>query len=273
MRRLPVFYILIILTLGLLAAVKPNKGFTSIHYQQTVLSYTATQTASPFPSPSPQLLTYDQALTTYSNISTEVMKSVDRVLELTKWIIAGIFSIIGLSGTAILYISRTTGQARDSSISSAKAAEESKKHIEKVEEQVRDTLNQFQTTQADIVQVKRQTDMLQRDLSRAAYRLTTLADVDSYSMRLFNTNDEIRKAAIKSLIELSKDGDSIIRYKSIRAFSMMCEFPDYSVDKLDPVIVKILEELAQNDSEAIVRLEANRIISMFKEKFSKNPLS
>jgi len=228
-----------------------------------------TPTAVPSPLPTstpaatPSTLGYDQALVTYKEIATEVIKSAERVLDITKWIVAGIFSLIGVAGGAILYISRTAGQARDSAARSAQAAEDSKVQVEKVESRIQDTLAQIQAFQADVEGIRKQLESLRQDLSLAIPRLATLATVDDYAMKLFSADSKISRVARRALIELSKDEDPVVRRECVRVFGAMPDYPECFVDLQDPAIISRLQEMAQKDREHGVQLEAKRTLRKF----------
>jgi len=227
-----------------------------------VRAQTPTPTSIPSPTsiptvfPSPPTLGYDQALSTYKEIATEVIKSAERVLDITKWIVAGIFSLIGLAGGAILYISRTAGQAKDSAARSAQAAKDSKGWVEKLETRVQDTLTQIQATQADLERTRKQMELLHHDLSRMVPRLVAMADVDSYAVRLLSADDRISRTAKRALIELSKDEGPVVRYKCVRVFGAMPDYPECFIDLQDPLIVSRLQQMALEDPERGVQLEA-----------------
>lgn len=221
-------------------------------------TFTATPPLQPTPiptaTPPPTALGFDQALTTYKEIAIEVIKSAERVLDIIKWIIAGIFSLIGVAGGAILYISRTAGQARDSAARSAKAAEDSKVQVERLGTQLQDTLHQVQE------EVSKEAASLLMDIRRVVPRLETLANIDTYAMRLLSTDIKISQAAKRTLIELSKDDDPVARRECVRVFGAMPDYPECFADLQDPAIISRLQEMAQKDPERGVQLEARRTL-------------
>jgi hypothetical protein len=199
-----------------------------------------------------------------------VIKSAERVLDITKWIVAGIFSLIGVAGGAILYISRTAGQARDSAARSAKAAEDSKVQVEKLGTQIQDTLLQVQTSQADLARLKEELETVRRqatsvlmDVRQVIPRLETLANVDAYAMRLFSADIKISQAAKRTLMELSKDEDPVVRRECVRVFGAIPDYSECFVDPRDPAIISRLQEMAREDPERGVQLEARHTLQKF----------
>ena len=232
---------------------------------------TPTSTPAPSPTsttptatPSPAALDYDQALTTYKEIATEVMRSAERILDLTKWVVAGIFSLIGVAGGAILYIARTAGQAKDSAARSAQAAEDSRVQLEKLEVQVQDALAQFRVYREELEIIKKQARSAQREVEQVVPRLETLANVDTYAMRLFGTNSKISQVAKRTLVELSRDDDPVVRRACVRVFGAMPDYPECFIDLQDPLIISRLREMALKDPERGVQLEARRTLEKFR---------
>jgi hypothetical protein len=220
-------------------------------------------TFTPTVTPSTAVLDYDQALTTYKEIATEVIKSAERVLDITKWIVAGIFSLIGVAGSAILYISRTSEQAKDSAARSAQVAEDSRAQLEKLEVHLQDTLAQFRAYKKELEILERQARSAQHEVERVVPRLETLANVDTYAMRLFSTDSHIGRVAKRTLTELSKDDDPVVRRECVRVFGTMPDYPECFVDLQDPLIITRLREMALKDPERGVQVEARRTLKKF----------
>lgn len=223
---------------------------------------TFTQTAVPSAAP----LGYDQALATYREIATEVMKSAERVLDIAKWSVAAIFSLVGVAGGAILYIVRTAGQASDSAARSAQAAEESKARLEKMETQIQEAIAQFraywETTDRLKTELK-ELQLLRRDVTQTLPRLETLASIDTYAVRLLSADREISRVAKRTLIEFSKDKDPVVRRECVRVFGMIPDYPECFVDLQDPLIISRLQQMALEDPERGVQLEARLALKKF----------
>lgn len=75
-------------------------------------------------------------------------------------------------------------------------------------------------------------------------------------MRLFSTDNRISRAARRTLIELSKDKDPVVRRECVRVFGAMPDYPECFIDLQDPLIVSRLREMVLKDPERGVRLEA-----------------
>ena len=245
-------------------------GWESVVHAQTVtptVSPTATATPIPTASPTPAvLITYDQALKTYGDISAQVIGTADRVLEIMKWVVAGIFSILTVAGGAIVYISRSVQQAKDSSSQSALAAEESKTSVNELNRQVQSTLALIQTAESDIRGVREQTELLHRDLGRTAQRLVALADVDTYALRFYSTSEEISRNARNALVELSKDDDPVTRFKCIQVFGLIAKHCSLAPNgQPDPMIIRRLQELA-TDPESLVRVVARDVLEQLSDE-------
>jgi hypothetical protein len=108
----------------------------------------------------------------------------------------------------------------------------------------------------EVVDAKRQALLALSDLEPIVPRLETLADVDTYAMRLFSTDNRISRAARRTLIELSKDKDPVVRRECVRVFGAMPDYPECFIDLQDPLIVSRLREMVLKDPERGVRLEA-----------------
>ena len=261
MNRTPILSLVSFIA-GLVFILALNNG-ALVRAQPPTPGSVPSPTPMPTATPSPATLGYNQALSTYKEIATEVIKSADRVLDITKWIVAGIFSLIGVAGGAILYISRTAGQAKDSAARSAQAAEDSKGWVEKLETRVQDTLTQVQATQADLERTRKQMELLHHDLSRMVPRLVALADVESYAVRLLSADDRISRTAKRILIELSKDEDPVVRHKCVRVFGAMPDYPECFADLQDSLIISRLQQMALKDPERGVQLEVRLALKKF----------
>jgi hypothetical protein len=250
--------VVFIVTLGngpLVEALTPTAASAS--------SSTYTITPTPTATPSPVTLGYDQALTTYKEISTEVIKSAERVLDITKWIVAGIFSLIGVAGGAILYISQAARQAKDSAARSATSAEDSRIRLENMEKQIQESLAQFQVFRKELENLKGQAKSSKRDVERVILQIETLANVATYGVRIFSADRHTNQIAKRTLIELSKDDNPVVRRECVRVFGTMPDYPECFVDIQDPLIISQLQEMALNDRERGVQLEARRTLKKF----------
>ncbi|HID08084.1 MAG TPA: hypothetical protein EYP10_13165 [Armatimonadetes bacterium] len=147
-------------------------------------------------------------------------------------------------------------ELKNSAKEQAKILEERSRRIEKLSA----GLARLETELAD---VKGQALLMLSDLKRIVPRLETLANVDTYAMRLFSADGEISRVARRTLIELSKDEDPVVRRECVRVFGAMPNYPGCFVDPQDPFILSRLQEMALRDPERGVQLEAKLALNKF----------
>jgi len=204
--------------------------------------------ASPTPSPTLEAVSYPQMLAAYKE-----------VLETSRWVMTAFLGILTLSGLGALWLFQHglkgigEVQAKASELkseleSSKKQNEELRKSNEELEERLRRQSEEAKGLQEELEITKGQARLVQREVKRIIPRLETLANVDTYAMRLFSADSEISRVARRTLIELSKDEDPVVRRECVRVFGAMPNFPECFVDLQDPAIISRLQEMALKDS-------------------------
>ena len=113
--------------------------------------------------------------------------------------------------------------------------------------------------------LKLKVKLLQSELTECIPRIETLAQVDTYSIRLFSEKKKDSIISKKTLIELSKDNDPVVRCKCIQAFNLLAGRQKNigRIDTANKAIIDRLKWLKKNDPENGVRLEAKRALETF----------
>lgn len=252
--------------------------------QSTVSPTVTSPTIVATPTPTPQSVSYPEMLSAYKEVlgTTEsVMESSQKSLEsYLKWttIIFGILTAAGVGGLWLIGRSIGEMQAKANEVgaeleSTCALNEELRRLISEQEQSIQEHKSKVESLGAGLAQVeeriinlKKQAALALRDLDRVVPRLETLADVDTYAMRLFSTDSDVSRTARRALIELSKDDDPVVRRECIRVFGAMPDFPECFVDLQDPKVVRQLQMIAQTDPERGVQLEARRALDRLRTK-------
>ena len=205
---------------------------------------------------------------------TEMLALYKEVLETNRWILTVVLGIPTLSGIGAFWLFQrglkvidevqTKATELKSELESGKRQnEELKKSNDALEERLRKQLEEAKDLQEGMKITKGQASSAQREIKRIVPRLETLANVDTYAMRLFSTNSKVSQVARRTLVELSKDEDPVVRRECVRVFGAMPYYPDCFVDPQDPLIISRLREMALKDPERGVQLEARRTLAKF----------
>lgn len=254
----------------------------------TVLAALSTATPVPGPlsvssTPIPTLeaVSYPQMLAAYKEVletSKDAVASSHKMLERVVTWTTILFGIMTATGVGALWLAwkhagevqakanelrldventrKFNEELKNSAKEQAKILEERSRRIEKLSA----GLARLETELAD---VKGQALLMLSDLKRIVPRLETLANVDTYAMRLFSADGEISRVARRTLIELSKDEDPVVRRECVRVFGAMPNYPGCFVDPQDPFILSRLQEMALRDPERGVQLEAKLALNKF----------
>jgi hypothetical protein len=210
----------------------------------------------------------------------EILAVYKEVLTAVQWIMTVFLGLLTISGVGALYLY----QRGINGISDVRSALDSYKHElenQRIQNQELIVLNSELRTnlqhhqgevdylRKDIETLKTKVRTAQSDFESRIPRLETLADVDTYTMRLFGTNGQYQMTAKKKLVEYSKDSDPVVRRECIRSFGAMLDYPECFTDPYDPAIIERLNEIAKNDSERGVRLEAKSALEKFNTTAKK----
>ncbi len=243
-------------------------------------SASPTVTPAPTPSPTPSTTTvtssgpisYDQALSTYKEVAAEVVKSANGVLEISKWIIGGIFAVITLAGGAILYMWRSTAEAKHSAAESAAIATATQGDAKLMEDQMQKALFELAESRGMVAelreQMQSQLQTLQRDLQEQVPRLITLADIDTRAMQVYSRDRRLAQGAESILLQLSRHPDPVVRKKCVEVFVEMAESDRFRDIELRPIRDRLLE--MTDDLEEGVRKEVYRALNIFN-RFTSQP--
>jgi hypothetical protein len=256
---------------------------TSLLQSSPTAGLTALATATPVPTslsapstPTPTLeaVSYTQMLAVYKEVletSKDAVASSHKMLErVVTWttIIFGILTAAGVGALWLAWKSIGDVQVRTNELrieleSTRKfneelrsSAKEQKKVLEEQSKRVESFSASLAQLEKEVRDVKRQASLALSDLKHIVPRLETLADVDTYAMRLFSSDGRISRVAKRTLIELSKDKDPVVRRECVRVFGAMPDCPECFVDPQDPTIISRLQKMALKDSEHGVQLEA-----------------
>lgn len=234
-----------------------------------VLTSTPTPTASPTPQPTPEVVTYAQMLTVNRD-----------TLDAIKWMVTFALGLLTLAGAGALWASqRALQRVNDLQVK----ADSLKSMLDKSKQDNEDLRLLTNSLRKDIEgqaksieylhdglkEAQKLADRLHERIQEQIPRLVTLADVDTYAMQMFSANRNRSLNARVKLIEYSKDDDPVVRRECVRVFDAMWEFQKFFYDLQDPAIVNRLRDLALNDPERGVRLEAQGALRRFGIKIEE----
>ena len=225
----------------------------------TVVATFTTATAVPTPlavpsTPVPTLeaVSYPQMLAVYKE-----------VLETTKWVGAAFLGILTLSGLGALWLFqhglKGIGEVQAKANELNSQLESSREQSKNLGNKWRKLSEEAESLRKGVEVIKEQASSAQqklRDIEQTAPRLETLATIDTYAVRLLCSDKQISRVAKRTLIELSKDDDPVVRRECVRVFGTMPDYPECFVDLQDPLIISRLQELVLKDPERGVQLEA-----------------
>ena len=230
--------------------------------------------ASSTPSPTLAAVSYPEMLAAYKEVletSKDAVASSHKMLErVVTWttILFGILTATGVGALWLAWKSVGEAQARANELrieventrkfneELRNSAKEQGKFLEEQSRKVKKLSISLAQLEKELDDVKGQASLALSDLERIVPRLETLAHVDTYAMRLFNTDRQISQVAKRTLIELSKDKDPVVRRECARVFGAMPDYPECFADLQDPLIISRLQQMALEDPERGVQLEA-----------------
>jgi cell division protein FtsB len=230
-------------------------------------------TATSIPTPTPTLLPLSSTPTpTLEAVSYPQMLAVYKeVLETTKWILTVILTLFAASGFGGLWFGlKGIREVHEKASELSIKLDEAKRLNAELTARLRKQSKETESLHASLARLKEELDDIEeqaalagRDVKRIVPRLETLANIDTYAMRLFSTNNKISRVAKRTLIELSKDEDPVVRRKCVRVFGAMPDYPDCFIDLQDPLIISRLREMVLKDPERGVQLEARHTLRNF----------
>jgi len=215
----------------------------------TVTPVPALPQAESMPCPTPEAVSYPQMLAVYKE-----------VLETSKWIMTAILGALTASGVGALYLFqhglKGIGEVQAKANELKSELEANRKQSEELRKSNEDLMKKLEKQAEETRVLREQAKSAERDIGHIVPRLETLADVDTYAMRLFSADSETSRVARRTLIELSKDNDPVVRRECVRVFGAMPSYPGCFVDPQDHFILSRLREMALTDPERGVQLEA-----------------
>jgi hypothetical protein len=216
------------------------------------------------------LSVYKQVLETSKDAVISSHKMLEQVITWTTIL----FGILTAAGVGALWLAwKSVGEVqtsanelrtelestRTSNEQLKNSATEQKKLLEEQAKEAENLRTDLAQVRAELEITKKQAVLALSDVQWIVPRLETLANVDTYAMRLFSTDSKIRQAAKRTLLELSKDDDPVVRRECVRVFGAMPDYPECFADLQDPAIIYRLQELAK-DPERGVQLEARHTL-------------
>jgi len=228
----------------------------------------------PTPIPTLEAVSYPQMLAIYKEVletSKSAVESSHNMLgRVVTWTTI-LFGILTAAGVGILWriwkdVGELEARANEFRIDLEKTRkfnEELKNSAKEQEETLKERSKEVERLSASLVQLqeelldtRKRASLVQSDLTPIVPRLQTLANVEVYAMRLFSTDREISRVAKRTLIELSRDEDPVVRRECVRVFGAMPDYPECFADLQDPLIISRLQQMALRDPERGVQLEA-----------------
>jgi archaellum component FlaC len=220
------------------------------------------------------LAVYKEVLETSKDAVASSHEMLERIVTWTT-VLFGILTAAGVGALWLAWKSVGEVQARANELrieveSTKKFSEELKNSAKEQAKVLEEQSKESEKLSASLAQLekelagaKKQASLMLSDLKRIVPRLETLASVDTYAMRLFSTNSKVSQVARRTLVELSKDEDPVVRRECVRVFGALPDYPECFVDPQDPLIISRLREMALKDPKRGVQLEARRTLEKF----------
>lgn len=214
------------------------------------------QPVSPTSTP---IVTNDELIKAYNDISTQVIENSKSTIELAKWLIGSAIAIILGAGGGIIYLVNQSRLAQDAATRSATTANESKVIIEAANEKIQAALIELKGTKDGIESLKKQMKYL---LPQQIGQIVKWVDIQNHNMKLYSQNGSDQVIARTSLLEYSRDTDPIIRLECIRLFRYAIE--NNHVEVISDEVTQRLRDISSTDVEILVRTEADTTLKLIK---------
>ena len=208
----------------------------------------------------------------------EMLALYKEILETNKWTTTIFLAALTATGVGALYLYQRgvkgIGELQQRINEYKIEMEKSIKEYEsvaalgaKLKEAINNHVSVVENIDRSLRDLTKKVKLIQTELKERIPRIETLARIDTYSIRLLSHSKKESLIARRTLVELSKDDDPVVRCKSILAFYLLAtrgEIDDNSFESKQAIIER-LSWLAKNDPEIGVKLEARHTLEAFGE--------
>lgn len=287
---------IILLSLGNKLASAQAITATAVVTQQIQSTLTPTITATPTPTlvpNNPPPLTFSEAISAYEKIASEAIHTSDRVLEIAKWILGSVITLVAvfvtISGSVIAYLVRQAQSAGDVAknameeakvaAASAKASSTSFEALsQKTETQSQEAQIQIGKARAQLEELERISALAQSEYKqnitdmkqwRQAYKhdlenlrsTLLLVQVEELNIAVYGDDPSEKWRAIQALIAMTDPAQkNFIRFRSIKILG------DFLLYEKDTQIFERIKQIAVSDPSIAIQRVAQSVISQIGEK-------